>query len=123
MEKIKFIGVLLVCFLAMTVLWACGQDDSTDGLAKPNRPATGDEPHDTDGDLDPSEECDFAAWDAACEIGCPYGYATDQNGCRLCECAEVAAPILPENCELLTCPARCEDYLLDGNFCMTCECG
>jgi len=68
--------------------------------------------------------CDIDAFDSSCAIGCPGGYANDENGCPVCECLET--PSLEgaeQRCKTVTCPGRCEDYQLDKNGCPSCDCG
>ena len=67
--------------------------------------------------------CNIAAFDDSCNIGCPDGYANDDNGCPVCECRSVPAVADAEQrCETLTCSKRCENYVVDAKGCATCEC-
>ncbi|XP_071788249.1 uncharacterized protein [Asterias amurensis] len=60
-----------------------------------------------------------------CRLGCRFGYVTDMNGCRACECKPPPQdPSLhSEDCSLVSCRLTCEYGLkMDNNGCEICEC-
>ena len=76
---------------------------------------------------DPAREnekaCNINRFNASCAIGCPLGYAGDEDGCPVCECFD-SGHELPNGCPgVLTCEQRCEDYAVGDDGCVTCECG
>jgi len=63
--------------------------------------------------------CDLSGFSESCEIGCPYGYKHDDDGCPVCACNGTHNPHCAPSA---MCPQRCEDYYLDDDGCTTCEC-
>ncbi len=60
-----------------------------------------------------------------CRLGCRFGYVTDINGCRTCECKPPPQdfPLGSEGCSLVSCRRSCMYGLKrDGNGCEICEC-
>ncbi len=111
-----------ICFFLMAIAFimsACNSDTPDVGNTK-ELPSSNGEADET-GEIGSGTCADIAIFEASCPIGCPLGYARDANNCRLCECNE-SGPFL-NDCQPLTCPERCEDYMLDPNGCFTCNCG
>jgi len=66
-------------------------------------------------------QCDLLAFEANCSIGCPRGYKYE-GGCPVCECADYPVELL-ENCSAVwPCDTKCENYVIDDNGCVTCQC-
>jgi hypothetical protein len=70
---------------------------------------------------DSGQACDGQAQcePVTCTLFCENGFATDENGCEICECEEEEPP----QCEPFQCALDCfNGYKTDENGCQICEC-
>ncbi len=104
----KFSTFFKIC-LGMTLWFALVNNAVAEEQISPN---TGD-----------SSFCDLETWKQTCEVGCPDGYAHDENGCPICECF---SPLLEHEDSVCgrspICRVHCKEYAKDQYGCATCEC-